>query len=210
MSLKRLSIISSGLLLAGSVFAEQSPWLLRLRAIDVIPDESSTRISVIGGHVTRIDDQASGELDISYFFTDHIAAELIAASTRHAVWATGTVLGTVYLGKVNTLPPTLTVQYHFLPGQWLNPYAGVGVNVTTFYDVNPGPVAQRITYGNTVGVALQIGADLALNDNWFINLDLKKVYMKPEVTLYTPVGTLKTDVRIDPWMPAVGIGYRFG
>lgn len=209
MIIKKTSLILAGLMCASSIIAQESPWLVRLRALDVLPDPSSSRISAIGGHVTDISNQVTAELDFSYFFTNHWAAELILATTRHSVKATGTALGSVNLGKVSVLPPTLTAQYHLFPGKWMNPYAGVGINITHFYNVNSGPVATSIDYANTVGPALQLGTDFALSNNWTLNLDVKKVFMRPKVDVYTPLGTLHTRVTIDPWIFGMGLGYRF-
>ena len=104
-------------------------WIIRARAVDVIPSASSGTIPVIGGHVTAITATVIPELDFSYFFTKHIATELILGTSRHSVRATGTVLGTVDLGRVSLLPPTLNLQYHFYFKQF-KPYLGAGINYT--------------------------------------------------------------------------------
>jgi hypothetical protein len=66
------------------------------RAAAVIPQESAD-ISVIGGDID-IDKSLIPELDISYFFTENIAAELILAITPHEAQATNTSLGRVGVG----------------------------------------------------------------------------------------------------------------
>ncbi|MFX5494353.1 OmpW family outer membrane protein, partial [Acinetobacter baumannii] len=80
---------------SATLAAPENHWLVRLRAIDVIPDVSSSRISVIGGHVSEVGNNVTPELDLSYFFTPHFSAELILASSRHSPKATNTVLGKV-------------------------------------------------------------------------------------------------------------------
>lgn len=188
---------------------KMSPWLIRLRAIIIDPDASSTPISLIGGNVTRISTQVVPELDFSYFFYKHFAAELVLATSRHKVAATRTALGTVPLGKVNVLPPTLTAQYHFFPNKQISPYFGAGVNFTYFYDVSSGPVATSVHYENVFGPAIQGGVDLHLNKHWVVNLDVKKVYIKPTVNVRTPTGAvLTTKVKINPLIYGFGIGYR--
>ncbi len=57
---------------------QANTFMIRARAIGVIPEDNSSSISVIGGHVNATA-QAAPELDFSYFLTDHIAFELIAA-----------------------------------------------------------------------------------------------------------------------------------
>ena len=68
--------------------------MIRVRALGVIPLDTSSSISVVGGQVNATA-QAAPEVDFSYFLTDNIAFELIAATTRHDVSASDTVLGHV-------------------------------------------------------------------------------------------------------------------
>jgi outer membrane protein len=181
-------------------------WLVRVRGINVNPDVSSS-VTVIGGKVD-IDDDTVPELDISYFFTDNIAAELILATTRHDVKDNGSTLGDVDLGRVSLLPPTLTVQWHFLPDGQVRPYAGAGLNYTFFYDESaPGGTVTSIDYENNVGYALQAGVDIGIDDHWGINADLKKIWLQSDVTLNG--GAIAADVDLDPWIFGLGVAYRF-
>lgn len=202
------SIFLSAILWSASAVAESSDWLIRVRAIDVVPDASSSQITLIGGEVDHISSRLAPELDISYFFTPCIAAELILATARHHPVASGTALGSVDLGKVTLLPPTLTLQYHFLLGSYFKPYVGAGVNFTHFFDIDSGPVASSISYDNAFGPALQIGADLFVYDCWFVNADIKKVFIRTDATVEAGA-TLTTRVRIDPMIYGLGVGYRF-
>ena len=110
--------------------------MIRVRAIGVIPLDADSSVSVIGGHVST-SAQPAPELDISWFFTDNIAVELIAATTRHTLNATGTSLGNVDVGSTWVLPPTLTLQYHFMPHEQLSPYVSVGLNASFSYSTKP-------------------------------------------------------------------------
>lgn len=203
------ALITASLLSVSISALADSPWLIRLRAIGVLPSASSSTISVIGGEVTQISNQVMPELDFSYFIAPKISVELILATTRHSVEATHTVLGNVDLGKVSVLPPTLTAQYHLDLGSRFKPYIGAGINYTWFYNVSSGPVATDIHYSSSFGPALQVGADFAINDHWSINADLKKIWIKSNVTVYTPTAQLGTNVHIDPWVVGLGVGYRF-
>ncbi|WP_291869143.1 OmpW family outer membrane protein [Maribacter sp.] len=186
-----------------------SKWQVRLRALVVSPDESAT-IEAIGGDVD-ISTSVIPELDITYFFTKNIAAELVLGTTKHDVEAVETAAGNIDLGSVWLLPPTLTVQYHFTGGA-LKPYLGAGINYTIFYSADEGPVADDMDYDNSVGLAFQAGLDFDLNDNWFLNVDLKKVYMNTDATVNatTALGaTVVADVDINPLLIGFGVGYRF-
>jgi outer membrane protein len=197
---------------APAAFAEAGDWQFRLRAITVQPDEGAD-IAMIGGDVD-INTSIVPEFDISYFFTDHFAAELILGVTPHDVTAVGTALGDVDLGDVTLLPPTLTLQYHFAPDAQVRPYVGVGVNYTLFFneDLPTGTALDSIDYDPSFGLALQAGVDYALNERWFLNVDVKKVWINTDVTIdgTTNLGAVvEADVDINPVIFGVGIGWRY-
>ncbi|WP_419211744.1 OmpW/AlkL family protein [Maribacter sp. X9] len=184
-------------------------WQVRLRGIVVAPNESAT-IETIGGDVD-ISTSVVPELDFTYFFTKNWAAELILGTTKHDVKAVSTAAGDIDLGSVWLLPPTLTAQYHFTGGA-LKPYVGAGINYTIFYSVDEGPTADDVSYDNSVGFALQAGLDYDLNDKWFINVDIKKLFLNTTATVdaTTALGaTVDADVDIDPLLIGLGIGMRF-
>ena len=96
-------------------------WMLRARALGVVPNESG---HVSNGDSVSIDNSVVPELDVSYFFTSNVSAELIAAVTPHNVkTSSGIDAGSSWL-----LPPTLTLQYHFTQVDSIKPYVGAGVN----------------------------------------------------------------------------------
>ena len=179
-------------------------WLVRGRLLGVLPDVGSSS-TTIGGHVD-VKNSVVPEVDASYFFTDHIAAELIAATTRHAVTATNTTSGNVNVGHAWLLPPTLTVQYHFTQFNGFKPYVGAGVNYTLFYSEKPGALSS-VKYDNSFGPALQAGVDVPLGNSWYFNADVKRVWIS--TTAKFNGGAIKANVDINPWLAGVGFGYRF-
>lgn len=200
-------IVFSVILFAcGNLYANDGSWQVRVRGLYVVPDESAD-ISLIGGDVD-IEEDTVPELDITYFFTENFGVELILGTTNHGVEAVNTAAGKVDLGEVSLLPPTLTVQYHFLPHERFRPYVGVGLNYTIFYNEDaPGGVVTDIDYDDSFGYALQAGIDIMVNDNWFVNLDVKKLFLNTDVSLND--GVITADVDIDPWIYGFGFGYRF-
>ncbi|MEO2050145.1 MAG: OmpW family outer membrane protein [Allomuricauda sp.] len=188
--------------------ADFSTWQFRLRGIVVTPDESAD-IEAIGGDAS-ISTAFVPEFDITYFFDENWSAELILATTKHDVEAVGTAAGDIDLGSVWLLPPTLTGQYHFTGGDFV-PYLGAGVNLTLFYGVDEGPVADDVEYDTAVGFALQGGFDFMLNDKWFLNLDVKKLFLNTTATVdaTTALGaTVDADVDINPWIIGFGVGVK--
>jgi outer membrane protein len=201
--MKRLLITTAILAgLAATATAKEGDWVVRARAISVTPDESAT-VTVLGGGVDS-DTQIVPELDISYFFTDNIAAELIAATTNHNVTATA---GGQDLGDVWLLPPTLTLQYHFVNDTAFKPYVGAGVNYTMFYGEESGRSITSIDYGDSFGPALQAGIDYKIDDKYILNLDVKKIWINTDVKING--GAIRADVDLNPWVVGAGIGYTF-
>lgn len=187
-------------------------WQVRLRAVGVAPDESAS-IGIIGGDVA-ISNALIPELDFTYFFTENFAAELILGTAKHDVQAINTAAGDVNLGSVWLLPPTLTAQYHFYTSdkKVFKPYIGAGVNYTLFYNVKSGDVAD-VTYDNALGYAAQLGFDLMLDETFFINVDVKRLFLSTDVSVdasnLAPGLIIPAEVDINPWLVGVGVGMKF-
>ncbi len=194
--------------------------VIRARGLAVLPQEDG-KLKLNGA--TDIGEANVGndyipELDFSYFVTDNIALELIAGTSRHKVSGSLNGLGnSVDIGKVSLLPPTLTAQYHFFTKERVSPYIGAGINYTLFYREDaaktPNGIGLAITntdYENRFGFALQAGVDVAVSGPWSVNFDVKKIFLKTDVTAQTNLGpVVKSKVHLDPWLLGVGVGYRF-
>jgi outer membrane protein len=208
----RILFAAAGVLLlllsqAGDSLAkEKGDWVVRLRGLAFITDTDGTT-DTLGGDA-RTSNDGIPELDFSYFFTDNIAVELILATAKHNVEVKNSTSGDLDLGTVRTLPPVLTLQYHFNPKQAFSPYLGAGVNYTITYDVERGRSVNSVDYSNEFGWALQAGMDYQFNDNWMINFDLKKVFVSTDITVNG--GAINAnDTDLDPWIVGVGVGYKF-
>lgn len=187
----------------GSAWDAKERFMLRARAIAVMPDEDST--TNIGGSVTA-SNQVVPEVDLTYFFSDNIAAELIAATTPHDMGARNTSLGNLDLGDVWLLPPTLTAQYHANPHGSVRPYVGAGLGYVFYYNEDSG-VVNSIDYENGVSYVLQAGADFEIDEHWALNLDVKKLWHNVDVKING--GAVTADVDLDPWIIGAGVAYRF-
>lgn len=211
--------------------AEAGDWVVRIRAVSVNPNEDSdlgkTTNKNVGGIVSTnaelsVSEKVIPELDISYYFTKNIAAELILATgTRHNVRINDdqlTTVGDQDLGSVNLLPPTLTAQWHFNPDQMIDPYVGAGINYTLFMDKKlsantaAGPHKIKVD-SDSWGWALQAGVDINLKDGWLLNFDAKYVTIDTDVELKGAAtgGVWKKidDLDINPWVIGFGVGKRF-
>ena len=210
------------------VEAAFNPWMVRLRVLGVLPDAGGSTVNVAGvpslsspNSGLSISNQAVPELDISYFFTKNIAAELILGVTRHSISGTGS-LANLPIGKTTLLPPTLTLQYHFDNFGAFKPYIGAGVNYTVFFNnsaanvpaviVGPpvGPVTTTALHvSNAWGGAVQFGFDYMLDRHWGLNVDVKKLWLRPDYTATVSGLAVTVNAHIDPWLVGGGVTYKF-
>ena len=189
------TLITAALIAALPATALADNWMMRVRAINIAPDVS-TSPTVAGLDVSN---EWTPEVDFTYFVTPNIGVELILATQRHEV-----TLGSTSLGKLSHLPPTLLLQYHFQPTPSIKPYVGAGVNYTRFYNVDlaPGLTIDK----NSFGGALQAGVDIAVTKNGYINLDVKKIWIDTDVKAG---GVKLTNLEINPVVWGIGYGFRF-
>ncbi|WOE76703.1 OmpW family protein [Parasphingorhabdus sp. SCSIO 66989] len=202
---------------ATPAFAEQGDWLLRVRAINVAPSETSSSIlPAFPGERVSVDNSIMPEVDITYMATDNIGFELIAATTQHTVSGRSGTTGAIgELADTWVLPPTLTAQYHFVPDGKIRPYVGAGINYTLFYeeDASNGLVdavgATNVDLDDSFGFALQAGVDIELNERFFLNFDIKYLDIDTTATLNTTAaGTQRVNVSLDPVVVGVGLGIK--
>ncbi len=227
-----LAVALASAFLPNFAFAEEGDWVVRLRAVDISPNESSKLGKTVNKNVApvmtpsadlKVDDNIIPELDISYYITKNIAAELILAlGTKHDVKISGDsagVIGDQNLGEVNLLPPTLTLQWHFRPDQTFDPYIGAGFNYTRMLDRNL-KFKSGATAGDKIkidsdswGLVAQAGFDINLKDGWMINADVKYVQIDTDVKMKGAVTggawTKIDSLDIDPWVIGIGVGKRF-
>ena len=187
-----LCALTSGAAMAQN-YPQDGKWMVRARAVHL---DSANKDST--GLDLSVNNKMIPELDISYFFTPNFAAELILTyPQKHDVRAGG-----AEIGSLKHLPPTLLAQYHFTNLGAFKPYVGAGINYTRFSSVDILGGALNVKK-NSFGPALQVGFDYALDKNWSINFDVKKVYIDTNVS--GGIGKFK----VDPVLVGVGLGYRF-
>jgi len=106
------------------------------------------------------------------------------------------------------LPPTVTLQHHFMPQSRFSPYAVVGMTVAFFYDSRPsGPTVTKVGLSNNVGAAVQAGFDCNISGHWFANFDAKQIFLNTEARINGSTIVAKT--ALDPTVVGAGSGYRF-
>ncbi len=173
----------------------EGPWTLRLRALH----QNNHNHSALPTEVS-VDNKSYGELGVGYFFNRNVAVELaMTTPQRQTVISQG-----VDIGSFKQRPTVLTVQYHFtdLPGY--RPYLGAGLTYTRLSGANlPATIT---TDNHHWGPALQLGVDIALDRNWMVNLDVRKLYAQSDVFASgVGIGYYK----LDPVVYGLGLAYRY-
>jgi len=188
----------------GSDLLAKERFQVRVRALGVVPDEDGKARAggtPLAGEV-KVGNAITPEIDLTYFMTNNLALEVIAGTAQHQIDFNGANLGETWI-----LPPIVTLQYHFSPQNTFSPYVGAGINYSLFYGESSGTGFTDLDVGNGAGPVLQAGFDYWLNDNWGLNLDVKKVWLNIDASLNN--GAIKADVDLDPWLIGAGVSYRF-
>ncbi|MFV9875916.1 MAG: OmpW family protein [Rickettsiales endosymbiont of Dermacentor nuttalli] len=164
----------------------------------------------------------------SYFFTDHLAAEVSGGYFSNKIKAVGN--GPQYITSSDSttstfidnwpyyqsttgkfIPFTAILQYYIAPYGKLIPYIGVGYH----YTFGSGSNGSKL--GDSHGVVMQIGADGWVGENIVLGIDIKKMSMQPKLTFLnisnssipSNVIPVNTKFKMDPLIILLGIGYRF-
>ena len=198
----KIAAVAVALAAAFPVIAQeaQGNWLIRARAVDLLFDNGQSK--TVKTLDIKAEDRWIPEVDISYFFTKNIAAELVLTWPQNI----DIKAGSSKIGQIQALPPSLLIQYHFTDFGAFKPYVGAGVNYTHFYKTNDILDGAASIDDDSWGLVGQIGMDYQLNKNWSINFDAKYVQMSTDVHLGSSnIGKLD----LNPVTLGVGVGYRF-
>jgi outer membrane protein len=174
-------------------------WIVRGRALHL---DSANKGSVANAGIT-LENKTFPEVDVTYFFSPNLAAELVLTyPQKHDLKSGGATIG-----SIKHLPPTLSLQYHVTGLQGFRPYVGAGINYTRFSSFKLNSGASTDVDKNSFGLAVGVGADVDVGGGWLLNVDLKKVQIRAKDV--TAGGTNLGDLKVDPTLFSIGVGYRF-
>ncbi|MGD9540922.1 OmpW family outer membrane protein [Methylocystis sp.] len=172
---------------------------------------------VVAGASTNTSSAIIPMLDAAYYLTKNWAIEAICCVAPHHIQGTGTISSD--FARAWLFPPSIMAQYHFTNFGAVQPYIGVGVNFTTFWNTRvnndtwstpfvPGSFLAGIGAGgvhNTFQYATvspswgpvgQVGVDYMFNEHWGLNIDFKYIGLHPMVH--------STVIGFAPAAPALG------
>ncbi|TVQ41533.1 MAG: OmpW family protein [Wenzhouxiangella sp.] len=236
-------LAAAGLMCANAAAQSQGDWIFRAGLGYVTPNTSSNNLVFQGieldGYQIDVGNNTRPVFNLTWMATDNLGVEVLAAwPFEHNIRGDKALTGLGKLGETKHLPPVVSLQYHFLPNERFRPYAGLGVNYTYFFDesttsalhegiIGTSNAALGTSYSggdtsmnikNSLGVALQVGADIQLNDTLFLNFDLRWIDITADARLRTRTidsngseVTLNSRVKadLDPWVFSTTLGFRF-
>ena len=197
-------IFTFALVVAPAQAHETGKWVLRGGFGSVQPDDKNLDLLGDGTVFVEVDDGASLVLSGTYMFKENWGFDILGALPfTHDI-----EVGGVEAASTKHLPPTFSVQYHFAPDGKFQPYFGLGLNYTTFFSTDTqGPLAgTKLSLDDSFGLALQLGADFLVGDQWLINVDVRSISIETDAKLD---GANLGTVEIDPMVFGISLGYRF-
>lgn len=191
----------------------------RLFVTGVLPDGKIDKVKFDGlglpaNTQTKANNNVVPTLAIEYFFTNNFSVETICCVTEHHVNGTRAMEGTRLVSNATLIPATFTAKYHFdVAGT--KPYVGAGPAYFIWTGEDPGSTtvalgATKQRLSDELGLALQAGIDMPLNDKFSISLDAKRYFIDTTARWYAGnTKVLETKHKLDPWVLSAGVGYRF-
>jgi outer membrane protein len=154
-----------------------------------------------GEGAIKPDDAVSLTLTGVYMVTESFGVELLASY----IWTHDIELNGTTIGETDQLPPTFSVQWHTPSIGNLQPYLGVGLNYTLFFNSSLDD-GTSLSLDNSFGIATQIGFDYDINDKWLVNVEARWIDIETEAKID---GVVAGDVEVDPYVYSINIGYKF-
>ncbi|WP_297792610.1 OmpW family outer membrane protein [uncultured Marinobacter sp.] len=239
-----LSVLAAGLLAAAPVTQayEAGDFMVRAGAAHVNPNDSSSDLTLEGvgslpGARVGVDSNTQLGITATYMLTSNIGVGVLGATPfQHDIDGAGTLDGAGKLAETKHLPPTLTLQYFPLDsGSRIQPYAGIGVNYTHFFEEKttatlttavdgvaqdvlgtaPGTInGTDLDLDASVGVALELGVDWMVSEHFGLNAALWYADISTDATITAladgaEAAKITTEVDIDPMVYMVGVMYKF-
>ena len=178
---------------------DQGDWLIRAGVTNVDPKSNNH-------DVVSVDSATSLTINFTYMMTANWGVEVLAAYPfKHDI----SLVDGPKVGSTKQLPPTVSLQYHFAPTSTFQPYVGLGVNYTYFFSENTTGALQgvKLNLGDSWGLAGEVGADIMVNEQWFLNLSARWIDIDTKAKLDGEA--LPGAIKIDPFVYGAHIGFRF-
>ncbi|MDT0140597.1 OmpW family outer membrane protein [Acidovorax sp. PRC11] len=210
------------LLACGSASAQVAgTWSVRLGATHIAPQVKSGNLSAPSFPGTTVDVHSASALTggINYMVTDNWAIDVpVGLPFKHKFYGDGAISGVGQVGETKVIPATVFAQYRFGEANaTFRPYVGLGVTYAKFFKERTTAPLNGLTGGTPAnpttasiddkwGITPQIGFVWNINEKWFVDAAYYKSFLKTKTHLSSGQSI---DIRLNPNVFAVGVGYRF-
>ncbi|HEX7115129.1 MAG TPA: OmpW family outer membrane protein [Steroidobacter sp.] len=193
-----LLTLAVGSLGAAAEAQEADRWIWRAGVHNVQPKSDNHDL-------VNVDSGAMLTFSGTYLVTPNWGVEVLAALPfSHDI----DLNGGGRVAETEHLPPTISLQYHFNPTGAMRPYIGAGLNYTLFFsEETTGALAgSKLELDPSFGLAAQVGLDVLLGSDWFVNVDVRWMDIDTDAKLD---GSKLGTVELDPLVYGLSVGRRF-
>ena len=225
--MKTSKLVTYAILLAACLYStlaaahSEGDIIVRAGPALVDPDDHNNAVNMDAmptDFTVSVDDNTQPGITATYMLNDHFGLGLLASTPfRHTVklGSAGGLNGDIV--ETKHLPPTLTLQYYFAStSSAFQPYAGIGLNYTYFFDEKAKSSAlkdaantRNVEIDDSFGLALEAGFDYMITDALMFNATIWYLDLDTEASIASDLGEITSDVSIDPFVYMIGLGYKF-
>lgn len=205
------SVIAAGAIamVAGPALAyEAGDIIVKAGVVNVSPkDDNADTSALVADSGLQITSDTQLGLTGTYVVTPNIGVEVLAATPfTHTVEGDGALDG-VDVMETSHLPPTVSALFYPMGGDSaIQPYVGLGLNYTFFFDESDEAGLGSKGLEPSFGLSYSAGVDYMVNEDWLVSAAIYKIDIDTEVKGGAADGL---EVEIDPTVLLLTCGYKF-
>jgi outer membrane protein len=194
--------------------------VFRFGAYKVVPQDSSGELRGPGtppGGETDVLETSSLAVSYERRLSESFSIEIVGGLPPQFEFAgAGTFSSIGVVGEARSLSPALFLNFYPLGRDvYFRPHIGAGVMYSNFINEKPSP-ALEAQFGETtlelrsfIAPIFKVGADVDLGDAWMLTLSASYAFADSTAVLTSGDITREIDVRLNPIVLFVGVGYEF-
>lgn len=210
MKLLKTLVASAVVLTVMPAFAyEAGDIIVKAGVVNINPvDGNADTSALVAGSELNLSSDTQLGLTAVYMISEQFGVELLAATPfTHTAEGDGGVIDGVDVLTTKHLPPTVSAQYYPMGADSaIQPYVGLGLNYTFFWDEEDDAGLGSNGLKPSFGLAYSAGIDYMINDQWLVNASVWKVDIDTEVKGGAADGL---EVEIDPLAFMLACGFKF-
>ena len=210
MKLLKTLVASAVVLAVMPAFAyEAGDIIVKAGVVNINPvDGNADTSALVAGSELNLSSDTQLGLTAVYMISEQFGVELLAATPfTHPAEGDGGAIDGVDVLTTKHLPPTVSAQYYPMGADSaIQPYVGLGLNYTFFWDEEDDAGLGSNGLKPSFGLAYSAGIDYMINDQWLVNASVWKVDIDTEVKGGAADGL---EVEIDPLAFMLACGYKF-